>query len=62
MVGYLYVFGSGLLGSFFFQNFVVDLNTSSEYSTELILIFFKSEEKHNLFVEDFKWLINLGWF
>lgn len=28
--GYIYVFGSGLLGGFFFDNFVSDQNTSSK--------------------------------
>ncbi|KAG0592931.1 hypothetical protein KC19_1G291300 [Ceratodon purpureus] len=38
VVGYLYVFGSGLLSSFFFQNFVVDLNTSRKIITALEII------------------------
>lgn len=36
--GYLYVFGSGLLGAFFFQNFVVDLNTDRKIITALQII------------------------
>lgn len=31
VAGYLYVFGSGLLGGFFFENFVVDPQTSSTW-------------------------------
>lgn len=38
VVGYLYVFGSGLLSSFFFQNFVVDVNTSRKIVTALQII------------------------
>jgi ABC-type multidrug transport system fused ATPase/permease subunit len=38
VVGYLYVFGSGLLSSFFFINFVVDLNTSRRVVTALEIL------------------------
>jgi ABC-type multidrug transport system ATPase subunit len=36
--GYLYVFGSGLLGGFLFENFVVDKNTSRRVVTALQII------------------------
>lgn len=38
VVGYLYVFGSGLLSRFFFENFVVDLDTSRRVIIALQII------------------------